>query len=99
MKSLRRSLNKETPVISTPVQHPVMGKPVPATAPPQKVIRALGTYRSAGPQELSFCKGDFFYVVGVRGDWYEAHNTLTGSRGLVPRSEFEEFSSTSSGHT
>lgn len=30
-------------------------------------------------------------------DWYEAHNTLTGSRGLVPRSHFEAFNNTSSG--
>ncbi|CAE6508165.1 unnamed protein product [Rhizoctonia solani] len=92
MKSLRRSLNKDshTPV-SGPVQLPSLGKPVSATAPPQKVIRALRAYRSNGPQELSFSKGDFFYVFKDVGDWYEAHNTLTGSRGLVPRSYFEEF--------
>ncbi|KAG8691171.1 bud emergence protein 1 [Ceratobasidium sp. 423] len=95
MKSLRRSLNKDShthsPVVSAPVQLPSLGKPVPATAPPQKVIRALRAYRSNGPQELSFSKGDFFYVFKDVGDWYEAHNTLTGSRGLVPRSYFEEF--------
>ncbi|KAJ1310984.1 hypothetical protein OPQ81_009493 [Rhizoctonia solani] len=96
MKSLRRSLNKDShaqsPVVSAPVQLPSLGKPVPATAPPQKVIRALQAYRSKGPQELSFSKGDFFYVFKDVGDWYEAHNTITGSRGLVPRSYFEEFS-------
>ncbi|KAG8678346.1 bud emergence protein 1, partial [Ceratobasidium sp. 395] len=95
MKSLRRSLNKDTP-IPTPVQHPSLGKPVSATAPPQKVIRALRPYRSTSPQELSFGKGDFFYVVKDIGDWYEAHQTITGSRGLVPRSYFEEIKSTSS---
>ncbi|KAG8747903.1 bud emergence protein 1 [Ceratobasidium sp. 414] len=95
MKSLRRSLNKDTPV-SAPVQLPALGKPVSATAPPQKVIRALRSYRSGGPQELSFSKGDFFYVVKDIGEWYEAHNTLTGSRGLVPRSHFDEIKSTSS---
>ncbi|CAE6494983.1 unnamed protein product [Rhizoctonia solani] len=101
MKSLRRSLNKDShthsPVVSAPVQLPSLGKPLPATAPPQKVIRALRPYRSNGPQELSFSKGDFFYVSKEVGEWYEAHNTLTGSRGLVPRSHFEEFSSTSGG--
>ena len=96
MKSLRRSLNKEV-VISTPVQLPALGKPVSATAPPQKVIRARQPYRSNGPQELSFSKGDFFYVVKDVGEWYEAHNTITGSRGLVPRSHFEEFSNTAGG--
>lgn len=97
MKSLRRSLNKDTQNISTPIQLPSLGKPVPATAPPQKVIRALHAYRSKGPQELSFSKGDFFYVVKDADGWYEAHNTITGSRGLVPRSHFEEFNNTSSG--
>jgi bud emergence protein 1 len=101
MKSLRRSLNKDShthsPVVSAPVQLPSLGKPVPATAPPQKVIRALRPYRSNGPQELSFSKGDFFYVFKEVGEWYEAHNTITGSRGLVPHSYFEEFSNTGGG--
>ncbi|CAE6414028.1 unnamed protein product, partial [Rhizoctonia solani] len=96
MKSLRRSLNKDShthsPVVSGPMQLPSLGKPVPATAPPSKVIRALQPYRSNGPQELSFSKGDFFHVFRDMGDWYEAHNPMTGSRGLVPRSYFEEFS-------
>ncbi|QRV76435.1 SH3 domain-containing protein [Ceratobasidium sp. AG-Ba] len=96
MKSLRRSLNKDTPIISTPAQLPSLGKPVPATAPPQKVVRALQPYRSTGPQELSFGKGDFFYVVKDLKDWYEVTNPLTGSRGLVPRSYFEELKNSTS---
>ncbi|CAE7128102.1 unnamed protein product [Rhizoctonia solani] len=96
MKSLRRSLNKDShthsPVVSGPLQLPSLGKPVPATAPPQKVIRAARPYRSNGPQELSFAKGDFFHVFRDMGDWYEAHNPMTGSRGLVPRAYFDEFS-------
>jgi len=62
--------------------------------PPKKVIRALQPYRPQAPQELGFSKGDFFYVVGeVDGGagWYEAHNPVTGARGLVPKSCFEEF--------
>ncbi|KDR83473.1 hypothetical protein GALMADRAFT_109980 [Galerina marginata CBS 339.88] len=99
MKSLRKSLNgsresSSRPQISTPVPLPSVSKPPTAILPPQKVIRALSTYRSQAPQELSFVKGDFFYVLkdaDPTGTWYEAHNPVTGARGLVPRSMFEEF--------
>ncbi|PPR02428.1 hypothetical protein CVT24_001976 [Panaeolus cyanescens] len=99
MKSLRKSLNSNResssrPQISTPLPLPNVSKPPSAILPPQKVIRALSSYKSQAPQELSFTKGDFFYVlkdIEVAGDWYEAHNPVTGARGLVPRSMFEEF--------
>ncbi|KAF5363733.1 hypothetical protein D9756_000606 [Leucocoprinus leucothites] len=98
MKSLRKSLNanKDTPrlQISTPLPLPAVSKPPSAILPPQKVIRALNSHRSQAPQELSFQKGDFFYVVNdneERGQWYEAHNPVTGARGLVPQHMFEEF--------
>ena len=73
---------------------------VSAVVPPKKVIRALQAYRAQSPQELSFSKGDFFYVSrdinlgrGAPADlWYEAHNPMTGARGLVPCHMFEEFS-------
>jgi len=97
MKSLRKSLNgnresSSRPQISVPL--PSVSKPPSAILPPQKVIRALSSYRSQAPQELSFVKGDFFYVlkdVDTSGAWYEAHNPVSGARGLVPRSMFEEF--------
>ncbi|KAG5637309.1 hypothetical protein H0H81_005002 [Sphagnurus paluster] len=102
MKSLRKSLNGSSgrdsnirAQISTPVPLPPVSKPHPAILPPQKVIRALSAYRPQAPQELPFQKGDFFYVlrdVENQGTWYEAHNPVTGARGLVPRSMFEEFS-------
>ena len=99
MKSLRKSLNgnresNSRPQISTPLPLPSVSKPPSAILPPQKVIRALQSYRSQAPQELSFTKGDFFYVLkdlAPTGAWYEAHNPVTGARGLVPRSMFEEF--------
>ncbi|PPQ75530.1 hypothetical protein CVT26_012520 [Gymnopilus dilepis] len=99
MKSLRKSLNSNResssrPQISTPVPLPSVSKPPSAILPPQKVIRALSAYRSQAPQELSFGKGDFFYVLkdaDPTGEWYEAHNPVTGARGLVPRALFEEF--------
>jgi bud emergence protein 1 len=99
MKSLRKSLNagssgkdSNRPRISTPL--PSISKPPSAILPPQKVIRALASYRPQAPQELPFQKGDFFYVsrdLDNNGDWYEAHNPISGARGLVPRSMFEEF--------
>lgn len=97
MKSLRKSLNANKdsikPQISTPLPLPPVSKPPSAILPPQKVIRAQSTYRSQAPQELSFVKGDFFYVIkdADQGGWYEAHNPVSGARGLVPRAMFEEF--------
>lgn len=84
--------NPPHPHISTPL--PPVSKPPAAVVPPQKVIRAIGVYRSLAPQQLSFQKGDFFYVireVNDEGAWYEAHNPMTGARGLVPKALFEEF--------
>lgn len=101
MKSLRRSLNNKDPSgggpISPPVGLPPLQKPSSAMMPPKKVIRALQSYRPQAPQELGFQKGDFFYVVSEVNNgpsWYEAHNPVSGSRGLVPKSYFEEFQKT-----
>ncbi|KAG2148105.1 hypothetical protein DEU56DRAFT_869766 [Suillus clintonianus] len=98
MKSLRKSLNGNRDThrleISTPLPLPSISKPQNSSLPPQKVIRAIASYRPEGPQQLPFQKGDFFYVTGnieTQGDWYEAHNPVTGARGLVPKSMFEEF--------
>ena len=96
MKAIRKSLNKDSAhaaQISPPL--PPISKPTAALVPPQKVIRASGAYRSTAPTELSFQKGDFFYVVreinNGAGEWYEAHNPVSGARGVVPRRLFEEF--------
>ncbi|WVF66185.1 hypothetical protein IAT40_000925 [Kwoniella sp. CBS 6097] len=104
MKSLRRSLNNNTnnssssssPQPSPPLPHNAghplaLGRPSEKVAPPQKVIKALNSHRSTNPQELSYTKGDFWYVTSERDEWYEALNPLTGSRGLVPKADFEEF--------
>ena len=101
MKSLRKSLNgnresSSRPQISVPL--PSVSKPPSAILPPQKVIRALSNYKSQAPQELSFAKGDFFYVLrdaDMSGAWYEAHNPVSGARGLVPKALFEEFNKNS----
>ncbi|KZT13143.1 uncharacterized protein LAESUDRAFT_639208 [Laetiporus sulphureus 93-53] len=95
MKTLRKSLNghkDQSQHISTPL--PSLSKPSSAIQPPKKVIRALDSYKSTAPQELSFEKGDFFHVLSdlnKQGVWYEAHNPMTGARGLVPCDMFEEF--------
>jgi bud emergence protein 1 len=98
MKSLRKSLNgnKDTHrlQISTPLPLPSISKPQSASLPPQKVIRALAPFKPQAPQQLPFQKGDFFYVTGDPDNdspWYEAHNPVTGARGLVPKNMFEEF--------
>ncbi|EJD01301.1 uncharacterized protein FOMMEDRAFT_89426 [Fomitiporia mediterranea MF3/22] len=81
------------PLISTPI--PAVSKPTSAIQPPKKVIRALDDHRPPHPlNELSFSKGDFFYVINEIDQgpgWYEANNPMTGARGLVPRSKFEVF--------
>lgn len=97
MKSIRKSLNGNKDSIrnqiSTPIPLPNVSKPPSAILPPQKVIKALSPYRPTAPQELSFKKGDFFYVIRDLEDgmYYEAHNPVSGARGLVPKAMFEEF--------
>ncbi|KAI6047050.1 hypothetical protein EDC04DRAFT_2597322 [Pisolithus marmoratus] len=98
MKSLRKSLNGNKDPhrlqISTPLPLPSISKPLSASLPPQKVIRAINSFRPSAPTQLPFSKGDFFYVTGDPdnyGPWYEAHNPVTGARGLVPKNMFEEF--------
>ncbi|KAG9317619.1 hypothetical protein JVU11DRAFT_1829 [Chiua virens] len=93
IKSLRKNRTQSHRLqISTPIPLP---KPPSSSLPPQKVIRAIASYAPDGPeQQLAFQKGDFFYVTGdpdTDGPWYEAHNPVTGARGLVPKNLFEEF--------
>lgn len=71
--------------------------------PPKSVIRAIASYKSRSPQELSFESGDFFHVMGehmrpstgISSDqqqqevWFDAANPLTGTRGLVPAALFQ----------
>lgn len=102
MKSLRRSFNQKDshsshahPPISAPLNAlPPVSRPNEKNQPPKKVIRATDNYRPKAPQELGFSKGDFFHVVrdpDEASNWYEAHNPMSGARGLVPKHLFEEF--------
>lgn len=82
MKSLRRSLNNEKNSSSPQPSPPLpitysgnphaLGRPAEKVAPPQKVIKALTSHQSTNPQELSYNKGDFWYVTGERDVWFEA---------------------------
>lgn len=49
-----------------------LSRPTERVAPPQKVIKALASHRSTNPQQLSYTKDDFWYVIGEREEWYEA---------------------------
>lgn len=101
MKNLRKSFGNgrsdskrhiSTP--SSPLERPSLSKPFAGIQPPKKVIKALESYKSQAPQELSYEQGDFFHVITDPngGLWYEAHNPATGARGLVAVDKFEEFS-------
>jgi bud emergence protein 1 len=90
------------------IQSPISTLPPGAQqgkTPPSKVIRAIESYRSKGPPELSFEAGDFFHVMGdgqprAAGNntneelWYDAHNPLTRARGIVPASYFQVLGKT-----
>ncbi|KAG6378879.1 hypothetical protein JVT61DRAFT_13160 [Boletus reticuloceps] len=88
MKTLRKSLYRDTHrlQISTPL--PLSNGPQSASLPPQKVIRAIASCDPIAPDQLPFQKGDFFYVTadpGPDNPSYHVHNPVTGARGLVPK--------------
>lgn len=56
---------------------------------PEKIVKAIYKYHSQSPDELSFHKGDFFYVLNEDGEWFNATNPSTGKKGMVPKSYFE----------
>jgi bud emergence protein 1 len=91
MKSLRRSLNQNNPGSpASPDQsnggsYNPLSRPSEKVAPPKKVIKALTSYRSTNPQELSYTKGDFWYVTGERDKWYEALSEWMGCLGEAGR--------------
>ncbi len=100
LKDFRRSLNKDRqsggkPGTGAPAMfHGV--KSAVSIQPPKMVIKAIESYRSRAPQELSFQKGDFFHVLSdsTNPDWFEAANPMTNARGLVPASYFEVLTKT-----
>ncbi|KAI9365516.1 hypothetical protein DFJ73DRAFT_619593 [Zopfochytrium polystomum] len=57
--------------------------------PPTKVVKAMDSYAARFPNELSFERGDFFYVVKETDYYYEVVNPLHKVRGNVPKEFFE----------
>ena len=90
MKSLRRSLNKDK---TNSQQSSASTSPkISVLQPPQLVIKAVGSYKATKAGELSFDAGVFYHVPNLEKggrDYYEAHDPLKGTRGLVPRHLFE----------
>ncbi|KAJ3266385.1 bud emergence protein 1 [Borealophlyctis nickersoniae] len=60
--------------------------------PPKKVVKSIMDYTAQYAQELSFKKGDFFYVINDDNiAYYEVINPIARVRGLVPTSHFENL--------
>ncbi|KAH9822297.1 hypothetical protein DFH28DRAFT_948258 [Melampsora americana] len=93
--SILSSQHPPPPTLTKPISANSIPNSRAPTGPPTMVIRAISNYKAKRIVEISFQKGDFFHVVGERedseGDWFEASNPATGSRGLVPRFAFEIF--------
>ncbi|KAL2913805.1 SH3 and PX domain-containing protein 2B [Polyrhizophydium stewartii] len=75
---------------------PVRGSSHPAgifNMPPKKVVRANKSYTARFAGELSFEKGDFFYVINERPDGlsFEVINPIQRLRGIVPSAYFDSL--------
>jgi bud emergence protein 1 len=73
-------------VVKNQISTPVIQKNV---STPNKVIKALYDYNAQNPNELSFKRGDFFFIVKGDDQYYEAFNPITNSRGVVPVHYFQ----------
>ncbi|KAJ3268745.1 bud emergence protein 1 [Terramyces sp. JEL0728] len=58
---------------------------------PKKIIRATVNYIAVSSTELSFAKGDFFYVIDIKDRYYEVMNPMEKTRGLVPMAYFSNL--------
>lgn len=60
--------------------------------PPKKVVKASSDYNAQAVGELSFTKGEFFYVISESSsDYYEVINPVKKSRGIVPQRCFDNL--------
>ncbi|KAL3235344.1 Bud emergence protein 1 [Nakaseomyces bracarensis] len=71
-----------------------VSKPAESLQSPEKVIKALHSYKAQSGNELSFNKDEFFYVTGEDKDYYRASDPSAGKNGVVPKSHFEVFDRT-----
>ncbi|GMM58704.1 phosphatidylinositol-3-phosphate-binding protein [Maudiozyma humilis] len=105
-KRLSSSRSKHSSPAKGAPGHASLAGSASGSAAPQRAIRALHHYKAQSASQLSFAKGDFFYVSDDQGDdgeWFHATNPAQGQSGLVPKSYFEVIdkraSSTSSAST
>ncbi|CCH57862.1 hypothetical protein TBLA_0A00610 [Henningerozyma blattae CBS 6284] len=68
-----------------------ISKPPTDISSPEMAIEALRDYTAVNIGEISFSKGDFFYVAGEEGIYYYATNPLTGTEGNVKKRYFKTF--------
>ncbi|KAI8911515.1 Phox homologous domain-containing protein [Gorgonomyces haynaldii] len=67
--------------------------------PPKKVVKANRNYTAKFAGELSFQKGDFFYVIAERNDGkYEVMNPVQRVRGVVPVDCFDSLDKVQGNH-
>ena len=85
-------MNKDKSNANSTSSSPLNSPKISVLNPPELVIKAVKPFKSSNASELSFNVGEFFHVTSVdKGspNYYEAHDPLKGSTGLVPRSYFE----------
>ncbi|CAG62555.1 uncharacterized protein GVI51_M05291 [Nakaseomyces glabratus] len=73
---------------STPSRH-ASNSSRPQMQSPEKVIKARDSYKAKRANELSFNKGEFFYVTGEDTSYYKASDPSAGKNGVVPKSHFD----------
>ncbi|KAL1919309.1 uncharacterized protein VTP21DRAFT_2002 [Calcarisporiella thermophila] len=91
MRKTAKTLKSSRQIIKENISGPITVQHQDQLTVPKKVIRALYDHRATRPGELSFSKGDFFYVFGKEEDsqFFEACNPVKNLRGLVPVSLFQ----------
>lgn len=57
---------------------------------PKKIIRALDSYTAVSKSEISYKKGDFFFVVSENENYYFVTNPSTKTKGYVSKFSFEQ---------
>jgi len=50
-------------------------------------------YSTDDSDDLSFNKGDLFYILSYKGDWWLAKEKQSGREGFIPRNYIAKFQS------
>ncbi|KAJ3213379.1 bud emergence protein 1 [Clydaea vesicula] len=90
--------SKKKPDTLSPLQLPARNSSHPThvfNMAPKRVVRALEDYTAQYAGELSFRKGDFFFVINDdQNSHFEVINPAEKSRGIVPSYLFNQLSNT-----